>query len=164
MKIKQYIKIYILTVCLATLGICKTSFANSKNLAYEDDFSWHLAGRLTTQFFELKTSKNLDANEGEIAILKQQIEIIYHHLLVECNGPLPTLAPIFKFFELSNQKDERYASTLAAEGRMDSEIWPVITKWEISIRFKALEMLKSGSYGFFPKCVTPGFREQNTIP
>ncbi len=164
MKTIQNIRIRTLIICFGIFAICQGSLANSKNLAYEDDFAWYLAGRLTTQFFELKTSKNLDANAGEVAMLKQQLEIIYHHLLVECTGPLQTLAPILKIIVLGNQKDELNARAIVAAGELESKIWPVISNWEISIRFKALEMLKSGSYEFFPKCVTPGFRKQNTIP
>ena len=164
MKTIQNIRIRTLIICFGIFAICQGSLANSKNLAYEDDFAWYLAGRLTTQFFELKTTKNQDATAGEIASLRMDMEFIYHHLVMECNGPLPTLAPVLKFFELSKQNDKRYASALVFVGKMDSEIWPIVTLWEKNVRSKALEMLKSGSFTGFPKCVTPGFREQNTIP
>lgn len=136
----------------------------SRNLAYDDKFVWYLAGRLASNLTEFQAKAGVSLNEGEWVEQRTQFEILYHHYLVECSGPLPKIAEILRFFDVSVSSDAEGTRGLAYVGSMDYKIWPVIREWHGKILVPLMNTYATGRYGFFPECVVQGFKEQNPIP
>jgi hypothetical protein len=131
------------------------------NLAYEDDFVWYVAGRLAYELVDFQSRFLVQMNEVEVADTRDQYVILYHHYLVECDGPLPKIADSLKFFDLSSKGS--LTSAMAYVGMMESVIWPIVREWNGRIYLKLMDTYSKGQYGFFPPCVVSGFRAQNNI-
>ncbi len=133
-----------------------------RNLAYEDDFVWYLSGRLANQLIELQLRSGIKMSRDEEPEHRAQYEILYHHYLVECKGPLPRLAESLKFFTLVPA--DTATSALQYVGRMESSIWPVVRDWNNEVLLRLLDTYSRGKYGFFPACIVSGYKKQNPIP
>lgn len=93
---------------------------------------------------------------------RDQYEILYHHYLVECGGPLPKIAESLRFFEVAS--NDSPIRVLSYAGRMESTIWPIIREWNGKILLQLMDTFSQGKYGFFPPCIVAGFKDQNSIP
>jgi hypothetical protein len=129
------------------------------NIAYDDGFVWYLAGRLAADLQTFQERSGIKVEPG----FRADYEVIYHQHLVDCKGPLPALADVFRFNDLTKENKSQTAN-LAYVGRMEYEAWPIVQKWNRGILMSVLADLGSGKYGFFPQCVVEGFRLQNPMP
>lgn len=134
------------------------------NIAYEDEFVWYLANRLTTELQEIQ--KRSDAYRGMDAVqvqdLQSQYEIIYHNFLLECDGPLPEVAKALKFLSTDSKTSKASGiKLLAIVSSADREFWPPLREWHGKILPRFLEKSVKGDYGFFPECIVQPFRDQN---
>lgn len=141
------------------LASAAEDLAKSRNLAYEDDFVWYVATRLAHELTAFHSRSGIKRSDEEMSEQRAQFEILYHHYLVECKGPLPKLAESLSFFDVSAPGSP--TSVLAYAGHMESTIWPIVRDWNGSILLQLLDTYSKGTYGFFPACVTPGFKDQN---
>lgn len=145
--------------------ICPGAMAQpGKNLAYDDNFVWYLSGRLASELMAFQTRFGITLNEGEKAEQRQQFEIVYHHYLVRCDGPLPHIAEALKFADMSITSQRPGTQLLGYVGSMDYEIWPRVQAWHVKILTELLATYKAGAYSFFPDCVVSGYRDQNPVP
>jgi hypothetical protein len=155
-----------LLVFISALALQLFSLAHAqqaRNLAYEDDFVWYVSSRLAGDLihFQKRMAGSPQLDEGEWAEQRMQFEMLYHHLLVDCDGPLPSVANILSYgFEIEEPK----ASTLQYVGAMNSEFWPLIQSWNVKSTNKLLDMYASGKYGVFPSCIVAGYLRQNPPP
>ena len=133
-----------------------------RNLAYEDDFVWYVSGRLAHELSDFQVRSGIKLKNSEMSDHRDQYEILYHHYLVECNGPLPRIAESLRFFDLSSKDTGNRA--MAYVGKMESVIWPIIRDWSGKILPQLMDTYSKGKYGFFPPCVVSGFKAQNPIP
>jgi hypothetical protein len=148
-----------------TFFICLGAKAQpSSNLAYDDKFVWYLSGRLASELTAFQARSGITVSEGEWAEQRQQFEIVYHHYLVRCDGPLPQIANALKFADMSITLQLPGTQLLGYVGSMDYEIWPRIQAWHVKVRTELLATYKAGKYGFFPDCVVSGYRDQNPLP
>ncbi len=136
----------------------------SSNLAYDDQFVWYLSGRLASELTVLQAQSGIKLSEGERAEQRQQFEIVYHHYLVRCDGPLPQIANALKFADMSITSQRPGTQLLGYVGSMDHEIWPRVQAWHVTVLSELLATYKAGKYGFFPDCVVSGYRDQNPLP
>ena len=134
----------------------------NRNLAYEDDFVWYVAGRLAHELSDSQIRSGIKLADSEISDNRDQYEILYHHYLIECSGPLPKIAESLKLFDPSSQDNGSRA--LAYVGKMESAIWPTIREWNSRILLQLMDTYSKGNYSFFPPCVVTGFKDQNPIP
>lgn len=147
--------IFILFVCLGTKA------QPSTNLAYDDKFVWYLSGRLASELTTFQARSGIILSEGELAEQRQQFEIVYHHYLVRCDGPLAQIASALKLADMSITSQLPGTQLLGYVGSMDYEIWPRIQAWHAKVLTELLATYKAGKYGFFPDCVVSGYRDQN---
>jgi hypothetical protein len=147
-------------ILLIAIIFSSQSFAQS-NLAYSEEFVWHLAGRLSTKLSEVLVIKFQSISEGERAEQRMQFEILYKNYLVSCAGPLPSIAKELAPFEYPPKKDETLATPLAYVGSMDYIITPIIDAWDSRVRATLLQDYVSGKYEFLPKCINEKYLEQN---
>lgn len=136
----------------------------ARNLAYEDQFVWYVSARLAGDLVTFQKNAGIKLDENGWAESRSQYEILYHHYLVECNGPLTKIAEILSYFDASTDSDGAGFRALAYVGGMDDKIWPVVREWNSRILVQLLKTYASSKYGFFPECVVQGFKEQNPIP
>lgn len=151
------------TVIFVLLCCSVFSAQPSRNLAYDDGFVWYLAGRLASDQTALAERSGIKLSEGEWGEQRQQFEIVYHHYLVRCDGPLPQLAEVLKFADVSSTSTLSGTQLLAYAGSMDHRIWPQIQGWHTRVSLALMAMYRTGKYGFLPECVVSGFREQNPL-
>lgn len=152
-------------IFLAFLPICASSAENiprTRNLAYEDGFVWYLAGRLAHDLADFQVRSGVKLPSAQMSEYRDQYEILYHHYLVECGGPLPKIAESLRFFEFA--PDDSPTRVLSYAGRMESTIWPIVREWNGKILLQLMDTLSKGKYGFFPPCIVAGFKDQNPIP
>jgi hypothetical protein len=131
-----------------------------QNLAYSEDFVWHMAGRLASKLnSEITSSPDSTKNHDPDRI--HQLEILYHSHMVACDGPLKHLAEVLRVYTFPPDTSNQYASPLLYVGRMDYAMNPILEKWNAQEKHKILSNLKSGDYSFFPKCIDKEFLDQN---
>ncbi len=155
------ISILVLLLCISQ-GAFAAKAAPLRNLAYEDEFVWYLATRLTTHFKESQERKGFFASmdEGQKQDMLPQVEILYHNFLVECAGPLPDVAKSYIAYDYFS-KDVTNMGVLRNVAVMEPQYWPMLLQWNDKVLPKLLETLASGHYDFFPKCTVKPFRDQN---
>lgn len=134
-----------------------------RNLAYEGQFVWYLSGRLAHELVVYQKKLGLKFEDAEWNEHRLQYEMLYHHFLVDCNGPLPNIAEAVRFFDPSIHPDRPHA-VLAYVGSMEYQIWPTVQEWNVKILFPLLAAYSKGQYAPLPECVVAGYREQNPIP
>lgn len=139
-----------------------TGVPPEQNLAYEDGFVWYLSGRLANQLIEFQLRSGIKMSSDEEHEHRAQYEILYHHYLVDCKGPLPRLAEYLQFFAFA--PEDTATRALEYAGRMESSIWPVVRDWNNEILLQLLDTYSKGKYGFFPACIVSGYKNQNPIP
>jgi hypothetical protein len=150
---------------LLILLVCSVAKAKpGGNLAYDDGFVWYLSGRLASEMTTFQARSGIKLSEGEWAEQRQQFEIVYHHYLVRCDGPLPQIAEALKFADMSITSRLPGTQLLGYVGKMDQEIWPQIYAWQAKVLTELLATYQAGKYGFFPDCVVSGYRDQNPEP
>ena len=150
--------IFIFFICLGAKA------QPGSNLAYDDKFVWYLSGRLASELTAFQARSGITLSEGEWAEQRQQFEIVYHHYLVRCDGPLPQIANALKFADMSITSQLPGTQLLGYGGSMDYEIWPRIQAWHVKVLTELLATYKAGKYDFFPDCVVSGYRNQNPVP
>jgi hypothetical protein len=146
--------------CVA-LALCFTAPVQAQaqpNLAYDDGFVWYVSGRLASDFVTLQAALGVKVPVEH----HDEFKILYHRYLVDCKGPLPALAQVL-IVDLADQTRSRTAD-LAYVGAMESEIWPIVQRWNKATVLPLIETYRSGAYGFFPDCVVEGYRLQNPLP
>lgn len=125
----------------------------ASNFAYDDGFIWYIAGRLSSE-----TGMRLNFGQLEPADRHQflgDLSLIYHHRLIACDGPLSEIAEKFRYFD--NEK-LTVSSTLSYIGQADYEYWPVVRKWEASIRDEVTQLFSSGRFTTAPPgCLAPDY-------
>ena len=150
------------SAAIFVLLVCSTAKAQpGGNLAYDDGFVWYLSGRLASELTAFQARSGIKLSEGEWAEQRQQLEIVYHHYLVRCDGPLPKIAGTLKFADMSTPSKLPGTQLLGYVGSMDSEIWPQIQIWQAKVLTELIATYQAGRYGFFPDCVVSGYRDQN---
>lgn len=141
-----------------------SSVLAQQSLAYTDDFVWYLSGRLTNERITFLRAVNKEFSELESNETQMQLQIIYHHFLVECDGPLSEIDMIVGSYDYGRTLNKNDANVLAYVGSMDYAIWPIVQKWHAKNIDRIMNLFKSGQYGFFPQCVVVKYLQQNPIP
>lgn len=152
----------IVLLAAALLAPASQAAAPARNLAYEDDFVWYLAGRLTTelQMFQDKAGVYKDMGPQERMSLLDQYQILYHNFLLECDGPLPEVAKVFEYYDFASPAVSK-TGLLVYVSRMDGEFWPALRAWNNRNFIRLVDKSAEGNYGFFPECIVSPFRNQN---
>ncbi|TAG28017.1 MAG: hypothetical protein EAZ37_03155 [Burkholderiales bacterium] len=147
-------------ICILTLFLNGFTFAQA-NLAYSEEFVWHLAGRLSTKLYRDSTSKLQGTSVGEQADIRMQFEILYRNYLISCDGPLPLIAKKLRSYPYPLEQASNLATPLEYVGKMDYEIWVILEEWEPKVRATLLADLGTGAYGFSPACTHENYLNQN---
>lgn len=152
----------IVLLAAAWLAPASQAAAPARNLAYDDDFVWYLAGRLTAelQMFQEKAGAYQGMDAQTRLSLTDQYQIVHHHFLLECDGPLPDVAKVFAWYDYANPPASN-TGLLSLVGRRDGEFWPVLRAWHSRILVRLLAVAAEGKYGFFPECIVAPFLKQN---
>jgi hypothetical protein len=132
------------------------------SLAYDEGFVWYLSGRLAADLVRFQsTARARPQPEGEAAAQRADLELLYHRSLVDCKGPLPELAKVLRVIELKDSVEPTFY--LSIVGGMESEIWPIVQRWNSTIMIALVDTYAKGAYGVFPDCVLEEFRIQNPL-
>lgn len=155
-------------VAISFFVFCTTVSAKGTkyNLAFDENFISYLADRLALQLARierLEPNPSLDkAESGFRQMHLMDAHIAYRSKLISCDGPLKELSIHLKDYEfyesidnLENQ-DKFRTGVLSFVSSKESEIWPIIEKWNEKVRE---EIMKTHHTGFkaFPDCTVDGY-------
>lgn len=157
-RVLRQIAVLFLTACLGL-----SAHADPKpSLAYDEGFVWYLSGRLAADLVQFQsTARAQPQPEGEAAAQRADLELLYHRYLIDCKGPLPELAKVLRVVELEDSVKPTFY--LSMVGGMESEIWPIVRRWNSTIMIALVDTYAKGAYGVFPDCVLEEFRMQNPL-
>jgi hypothetical protein len=134
------------------MNIPITVGAAEKNLAYNDDYVWQLAWRLSTMYGMRHAFSQLPPENS--AQFSFEIALDYHHRMIACDGPLPKIAPYLVYARTSGSFEEG----LQAIASSDRDVWPVILDWALSLENQVTKTFKAGKVSTnFPSCLVPGY-------
>lgn len=115
---------------------------------------------------QLARSEHLEPNssldKAEIGFRQMHlmdVRMNYRSKLISCDGPLKELSTYLKdyeFYEKLDSDNKIKNGVLSFVGGKESEIWPIIEKWNEKVRD---EIMKTHHTGFkvFPDCIVDGY-------
>lgn len=156
----------LLSVLLAgcLLGAAAPAAAQSplkQNLAFTEPFVWYLANRLAYRLEQLQAGLGAKLDEPTRAQFRSDYEVLFHHHLIACGGPLPQLAELFKFFDLDDAESRQPLAVLSHVGGMEAQIFGIVDPWSGRIAQRLLTEFQSGRWQILPACIDAGFARQN---
>jgi hypothetical protein len=155
-------------VAISFLVFCSAVNAkdNKYNLAFDENFISYLADRLALQLARierLEPNPNLDkAESGFRQMHLMDVHMNYLSKLISCDGPLKELSIHLKHYEFNDSLDNLENQDIFRTGVLsfvsskESEIWPIIEKWNEKVRD---EIMKTHHKDFkvYPDCMVEGY-------
>ena len=154
---------YIFVILFLTCCCPINAKENKYNLAFDEQFISYLADRLALQLARsehLEPNPNLDETENGFRQMHlMDVRMNYRSKLISCDGPLKELSihlKDFEFYESLENEDKFKTGVLSFVGSRESEIWPIVEKWNVKVRD---EIMKTHDTGFkvFPDCIVDGY-------
>ena len=132
-----------------------------KNLFFSDVLIWKraagLAQALTSELFP----PTLNISDSLRSDYRDQFEILYHHHLIACAGPLREIAALLKVDAETRTLEPQITNNPLIVNETAAAIDEIIAKWQRHIKLPLIKDFQSAKYGFFPNCIDPTFRKQN---
>ncbi len=161
MIFKHTVVIFIL-VCSCSVNAKETKY----NLAFDENFISYLADRLALQLARserLEPNSNLDrAESGFRASHLMDVHMNYRSKLISCDGPLKELSAHLKHYEFnesldnSENEDKFRTGVLSFVSSKESEIWPIIEKWNEKVRDEIIKT-HHNNFKVYPDCIVDGY-------
>lgn len=125
--------------------------------AFDDDFVWHVSETLATQLILIhELAEPIDASYR--SEMFADLSLIYHHKLIECDGPLQDIDPYVINFQRTECGGSGLDRVLASENSASREILSAIGKWNAKVIGDVIELYGSGKFSTkFPSCVVQGY-------
>jgi hypothetical protein len=155
---------YVVVIFILVFFSSVSAKDSNYNLAFDEDFISYLSDRLALQLARverLEPNPNLDkAESGFRQSHLMDLHMNYRSKLISCDGPLKEISVHLKNFESHYHefygKDKFNTGVLSFVSSKESEIWPIIEKWNEKVRD---EIMKSHHIGFkvYPDCLVDGY-------
>jgi hypothetical protein len=125
-----------------------------RNIAYEDDYIWYLARGMADWQMDVVFPSGVPADVD--FQLRSDAALIYHHHLVECDGPLNDIAKLDSFGV--SYDDMSKSDLLHFIGVSGKDVRPILAKWNIKIFPVLAALMASGKISTeLPSCVNENY-------